>query len=647
MNPDTEAVSRAVKTAAVNVLRVIQQVAAEISPEESDALQDEAVQIILSMVAAIIAADGKIEEQEQDFARSLIKPSDTDQSHSYILRYAEQWPVISSALPRFFDCALRFDLKHKNGMALAIVEELQSLARATSASDGNSSVQELKAVQDFIDLLYGSSRKWLWQVRWDGDPGETRDLPPIEGRKESIVQEDTDSGSRRETPNVLRRDGVPLLTEDLSAAEFRKSLAAFDEMVGMVEVKRQVRTLIDFLKIEKLRQERGMPRNPVSLHVVFTGPPGTGKTTVARLLGRIYRDLGFLKKGHVVETDRSGMVAGYLGQTALKVDALVASAVDGVLFIDEAYALKPEGGGGGDYGQEAIDVLLKRMEDQRERLVVIVAGYADEMNRFLESNPGLKSRFNRYFEFGDYEPEELLQIFERISGAQGLRLSSAARVRLKEILIRLHDARDRRFGNGRLVRNIFEKAIERQASRLARISEVTDEKLRTIEAEDIEAEGFKPPRKDSEGTKVRLRGDPPPPAKKQEGSGLESFLRARPEFQRRVAKWFIESVVKYGQTPLNPRNKNVLKIKEWTAYLEFSDNRVVFETGYDAADATGDYAHHVAGMCAVAGSAQWLLGPNQPRSAETYRVEIENAESLEVAELVFESFAKATVADER
>ncbi|MGB3493088.1 MAG: AAA family ATPase [Elainellaceae cyanobacterium] len=269
-----------------------------------------------------------------------------------------------------------------------------------------------------------------------------------------------------------------------TAQSAEQVLKELNQLIGMENVKEQVQTLTNFLKVQQLRSHRGMATTPISLHSVFCGPPGTGKTTVARLIGKIYKNLGFLQKGHLVETDRAGLVAGYVGQTAEKTEALVKSALDGVLFIDEAYALQPTGKAGGDFGQEAINILLKRMEDHRDRLVVIVAGYTDEMSSFIESNPGLKSRFNRYIYFDDYDPHDLLKIFHKVCKDNHFRMTPEADTELLRLLAFLYQGRDRMFGNGRLVRNLFEKIVEVQANRLALEAMMTDEKLTTLLPED-------------------------------------------------------------------------------------------------------------------------------------------------------------------
>ncbi|TAF11249.1 MAG: AAA family ATPase, partial [Nostocales cyanobacterium] len=268
---------------------------------------------------------------------------------------------------------------------------------------------------------------------------------------------------------------------DVNSQSLDDVINKLNHLVGMENVKSDINTYINFLKVQKMRKEQGLPNISVSLHSVFCGPPGTGKTTVARLMGEIYKELGILTKGHVIETDRSGLVAGYVGQTALKVDEVVKSALDGVLFIDEAYALA---GSGKDFGQEAIDTLLKRMEDYRERLVVIVAGYSEEMSRFINANPGLQSRFNRYFYFADYKPEELLQIFQGICKQQHYTITAKAKDKLLQQFTNLYNERNNNFGNGRLVRNMFEKIIEKQANRLVKLTDINKEIMMNITWED-------------------------------------------------------------------------------------------------------------------------------------------------------------------
>ncbi len=268
-------------------------------------------------------------------------------------------------------------------------------------------------------------------------------------------------------------------------ADTRKKL---DELIGLGSIKGSIQTLTNFLKMEQLRAGEGLPTTKTSLHMSFVGNPGTGKTTVARIVAEIYGALGILEKGHLVETDRSGLVAEYAGQTGPKTNAKIDEALDGVLFIDEAYTLIDESGQD-QYGREAVQTLLKRMEDQRDRLVVILAGYTGEMEKMIRSNPGLSSRVGTTMHFEDYTPEELCRIFGLIAGKSQYELPTQSRRRLLRGFTYLYATRDRHFGNGRAARNSFERSVKRLANRLSTMTQVDRELLTTLQPEDIEVAG--------------------------------------------------------------------------------------------------------------------------------------------------------------
>ena len=272
-------------------------------------------------------------------------------------------------------------------------------------------------------------------------------------------------------------------TYETSESALNAVLGELDELIGMETIKQQVHQATHFARVQQMRLSQGLKAIATSYHSVYTGQPGTGKTTVARLMGKIYHALGLLKKGHLVECDRASLVAEYVGQTAIKTNRVIDSALDGILFIDEAYTLAKQDQ---DFGREAVDTLLKRMEDDRGRLIVIVAGYPESMQQFVASNPGLESRFTRMLAFPDYQPNELCRIFSSLCRQNELRMTPGFKQRLIHHFHDLYANRDDHFGNARLVRNCFERVIDLQATRLATTVSDAVLDLATLVAEDLD-----------------------------------------------------------------------------------------------------------------------------------------------------------------
>ena len=328
-------------------------------------------------------------------------------------------------------------------------------------------------VGEFLDLLYNYGEVLIQneKVRSSDKEEYLMGLKELIGDVRSVSSESDDAAAETDSANSPDQ---PVSSDPMSE---------LSSLIGLKKVKDVVLRLSNFIKVQQKRQSQGLKPSTISYHCVFTGNPGTGKTTVARIIARIYRELGILKSGHLVETDRSGLVAEYVGQTAVKTNKIIDSAIDGVLFIDEAYTLT--GGGNNDFGMEAIATLLKRMEDDRDRLVVILAGYDDEMDSFLESNPGLKSRFNRHLHFEDYTVDELLEIFISQAVHQEYEIAESVKDEVRNIICRAVSVKDNSFGNARYIRNLFEKTLENQAMRLADIPAVSKSQLQEILPEDL------------------------------------------------------------------------------------------------------------------------------------------------------------------
>lgn len=345
-------------------------------------------------------------------------------------------------------------------------------ASLVAKADGTVTAKESQMLESIMKLSSNSSSDGE-NVRITGDGGDATgrpryEIPDTDSKSQSDVHDVTSPSSNQPNP----RHG-----------SLKSALKSLDELIGLEPVKKNVRALADFIRIQQKRQQAGLKLAPISYHCVFTGNPGTGKTTVARILAEIYREMGVVKKGHLVETDRSGLIAEYVGQTAVKTNKIIDKALDGVLFIDEAYSLVQ--GGENDYGREAIATLLKRMEDDRERLVVVLAGYSEEMKDFINSNPGLQSRFNRYIDFPDYSAEELSKIFLLLVEKSQYKCDQDVCNSIVQIMERAVTQKDRNFGNGRYVRNLFENAIQRQATRLAGVAPLTSEMLSELTLHDL------------------------------------------------------------------------------------------------------------------------------------------------------------------
>ena len=376
--------------------------------------------------------------------------------------------------PAFFAALRDYDRRKGTTLARRFTDQLTLLLLLFAAVDGVVSEAEAGFVNACSDTLMALCER-------DGLSG---DRPALKA-DEFVTHVPAPAQPPTEVVPAAEQEETPLPESEPTLEEL---LAELDGLCGLEQVKQDVKSLINLVKVRRLRQEHGLPVPPMSLHLVFLGNPGTGKTTVARLLAKIYRAIGVLSKGQLVEVDRSGLVAGFVGQTALKTGEVIEKALGGVLFIDEAYALANQDAPN-DFGREAIETLLKGMEDHRDDLIVIAAGYTELMGRFLHANPGLESRFNKYFYFEDYNGAQLLAIFQSMCAKNGYTLDDKATEYAESYFKTLYEERDENFGNARDVRNLFEKAVSRQSDRVAALEKPGKEELMALTVADLQEEG--------------------------------------------------------------------------------------------------------------------------------------------------------------
>lgn len=372
--------------------------------------------------------------------------------------------------------------------AMHLYETYKTFGQNLIAADNDVTEKEIEKLTVYLENMENFLKEYgLYNLSMNSTDAAARRREIIEKNKRKQLHEERHKAEEKKNADNKKSDGekneAVQMQEDREQ-ELNNLLIQLNSLTGLKTVKREVNRLVNLIRIIKLREERGMKQPSVSKHLIFSGNPGTGKTTVARLLAGIYRNLGILEVGQLVEVDRAGLVGGYIGQTATKTGGVIEEALGGMLFIDEAYTLIVNKGEG-DFGQEAIDTILKAMEDNREAFVVVAAGYTELMEKFLASNPGLRSRFSRIIEFPDYEPQELMEIIKSMAKSQDYELSEEAEQCVRKYFNAKCAARPEHFANAREARNLLEHAIAEQAVRLAGRKDIGDRELIVLEKADF------------------------------------------------------------------------------------------------------------------------------------------------------------------
>lgn len=460
--------------------------------------------LVLKIYMVVCEADRKWSQAEREMAEVLFEHLWRKRLTGEQLRATAREAAADSQKIKWYSVIRPFDriepLRERVGALETIVMRLANLIGRADGVLHEVEAAAIRSIRDELHLHLRSAQQDKPENRKDIHANSDKAIATMQQDAASIrssTQSSSSSADRSASGGGVRQ----------AQPDLQQSLKELDELIGLGAIKQEVRTLANYLKLERRRGEAGLADTQMSLHMVFTGNPGTGKTTVARIIGKVFAAMGVLKKGHLIETDRSGLVAGYAGQTGPKTNAKIDEALDGVLFIDEAYSLVATEGQDA-YGMEAVQAVLKRAEDDRNRLIVIMAGYTEEMSTLLDSNPGLSSRFNRVLHFDDYSPVELARIYAWLCDKNHYKLADGTRPKLMRGLAELYRGRDRRFGNGRTVRNLFEHTIRRMANRIADIRELSADQLMLLETDDIEFSGlptgFKLDAKELEGSRFQV-----------------------------------------------------------------------------------------------------------------------------------------------